>query len=208
MTDLTARLTAAIIATAALLAMLPPLANAMAEHGGWLAGIWHLLRFFTITTNSLVALVFARIAWRGREAVSPTLLGGTILAIVLVGVVFNLLLGGLEHRTVWDTLGDHVHHIAIPLAVPAWWLAFARKGALGWSDPLRWMGYPLAYTAYVLARAPFDPPLAFNGSRYPYFFMAVDQLGWVVALANMAAIAAGFALAGFAVVWIDRRLGR
>lgn len=201
-----ARFLAGLIAAAALLAMIPPLANSAAEHGGLLAGLWRLARFFTITTNLLVGLVFARIALAGRNSVSPIVIGGTMLAIVLVGVIFNLLLGALPYRTVWDMLGDKAHHLVVPIAVPLWWLAFAPKGYLHWRAPLLWALYPLAYSAYVIARAQMDDRSMPH--RYPYFFMDPDMLGWPMALANMAAIALGFVATGLGVVWLDRRLGR
>lgn len=186
--------------------MIPPLANHSAAQGGLLAGIWALLRFFTITTNTLVGVVFALIAWRGRDAVSPRWLGASMLAIVLVGVVFNLLLGGLTHATVWDWLGDRIHHVAMPVLVPLWWLAFASKGRLAWSDPLRWALYPLAYAAYIFLRVGLETPG--GGVAYPYFFMDADRLGYAAALLNMSGIAVGFVLTGLGVVWLDRRLAR
>ena len=201
-----ARITAAILAATTLLAMIPPLLNSSAEHGGLLAGGWALLRFFTITTNTLVGVVFAQIAWRGPDRISPGLLGGTMLAIVLVGVVFNLLLGGLTHATVWDWLGDRIHHVVMPVLVPLWWLVFARKGALRSSDPLRWALYPLAYAGYIFLRVGLETPGA--GIAYPYFFMDADRLGYLQAIANMGAIALGFVLTGYGVVWLDRRLAR
>lgn len=205
MTDATARLTAALIALIALLAMIPPLANSAAEHGGLLTGMWRLARYFTILTNLLVGIAFARIALKGRGAVPPVLLGGVMLAIVLVGAVFNLLLGQLPYAAVWDMLTDKAHHAIVPLAVPLWWLAFAPKGALTWRAPLRWTLYPLAYSAYVLLRAWAEG--AGEPGRYPYFFLDVDRLGWLAAFANLGGLALGFVLAGLAVVWLDRRLG-
>jgi hypothetical protein len=205
MTDAPARLTAALIALIALLAMIPPLANSAAEHGGLLMGMWLLARYFTILTNLLVGIAFARIALNGREAVPPVLLGGAMLAIMLVGAVFNLLLGHLPYATMWDMLGDKAHHAIVPLAVPLWWLAFAPKGALSWRAPLRWTLYPLAYSAYILLRAWAEG--AGEPGRYPYFFLDVDRLGWPAAFANLGGLALGFVLAGLAVVWLDRRLG-
>lgn len=206
MNSVAARSTAGLLAAATLLGMIPPLANHSAEHGGLLAGAWSLLRYFTIITNTLVGLVFAAIAWRGSRAVSPRLLGAAMLAIVLVGVVFNLLLGGLSHATVWDWLGDRIHHVAMPVLVPLWWLAFAPKGRLTWSDPLRWSLFPLAYAAYIFLRVGLETPG--SGVAYPYFFMDADRLGYAGAIANMTAIALGFVLTGFGVVWLDRRLTR
>lgn len=200
-----ARLTAALIAAAALLAMIPPLANGLERHGGFLASVWALGRFFTILTNLAIGIAFAALAWRGRLAVTPLVQGGLMLAIMLVGLVFNLLLPPIGHATFIDALGDSIHHKIVPLAVPLWWLAFAPHGRLGWRAPLAWALYPLGYCAYVMIRAQLEP--AGTPLRYPYFFMDVDRLGWAASLANMAAIALGFVLVGWVAVWIDRRLG-
>lgn len=200
-----ARLTAAIIAAATLLAMIPPVLGNLDKQGGLLGALWWLGRFFTILTNLAVGAVFARIAWRGSPSVSPLVQGGVMLAIVLVGLVFNLLLPGLQHATWADYLGDKVHHVIVPLAVPLWWLVFAPHGRLSWRSPFAWALYPLAYAAYVMTRAQFEP--AGTPARYPYFFMDVDTFGWAAAIRNMAAIALGFVLVGWLAVWIDRRLG-
>lgn len=205
MNERIARGSAGVIALGSLLAMVPPLQNAAVDHGGFWAGLWSLVRFFTITTNTLVGIGFGLIAWKGRDALSPRLLGAIVLAIMLVGVVFNLLLGGLVHATVWDALGDRVHHVVAPIVVPLWWLAFAPHGRLGWRDPFAWALYPLAYAGYIFARVELQD--AGSTLRYPYFFMDADKLGWTMAIANMAGIAAGFVATGLALVWLDRRLG-
>lgn len=206
MNDRPARLAAGAISLATLLAMIPATISSSAEHGGLLAGIWALLRFFTITTNLLVGIGFGLIALRSREALSPRLLGGLVLAIMLVGVVFNLLLGGLDHATIWDALGDHVHHKVMPLVVPLWWLAFAGHGRLTWRDAFWWALYPLAYCAYIFLRVGLETPG--GGIAYPYFFMDADRLGYLRAFANMGAIAVGFVVTGLGVVALDGRLGR
>lgn len=204
MTDRTARFWAGVIALGSLLAMIPPLYSAAQTNGGFWPGLWSLVRYFTIITNTLVGIGFGLIAWKGREAVSPRLLGAIVLAIALVGVIFNLLLGGLVHATIWDVLGDKVHHVVAPVVVPLWWLAYAPHGRLGWKDPFVWALYPLAYSGYVFARVALQDDAA--TPRYPYFFMDADQLGWATALINLTVIAAGFLITGLGAVWLDRRL--
>lgn len=199
-----ARYAAAAIAFAALAAMLPPLFNGLAR-GETLAGtVWSLLRFFTILTNLLVGLVFARLAWGGRDAVPPLIQGGVMLAIVLVGLVYNFVLAPMPQPNLWSALGDVMHHVWVPLAVPLWWLAFAPHRRLGWSAPFLWALYPIAYSAYVLLRAAGEA--AGTPLRYPYPFMDAEALGWVGALTNMAAIAAAFVLVGLLAVLLDRKL--
>ncbi|MDT8267066.1 hypothetical protein RQ832_27725, partial [Roseomonas sp. DSM 102946] len=56
--------------------------------------LWVLLGYFTITTNLVVATVFSGIALRRPGFAAPGLVGGTTLAIMLVGVVYALLLRG------------------------------------------------------------------------------------------------------------------
>lgn len=201
-----ARISAGILAGAVLWAIWPPLGGAMARGEGLLEASWGLLRMFTIITNLLVGIVFARIAWRGSDSVSPVILGGVMLGIVLVGVVFNLLLKMLPHQTIWYAIGDNIHHVIAPIAVPLWWIVFARHGALRWTSPLLWALYPLSYSAYTIFRAQFAPVGTGIHARYPYFFMDPDLLGWPMALANMVVIALGFVLFGMAAVALDKML--
>ncbi|WP_298197056.1 Pr6Pr family membrane protein [Novosphingobium sp.] len=202
-----ARITAGVIGAAVLLSLVPPLAKALGRGEGLFEAIWGLLRWFTITTNLLVGLVFTRLAWRGRDSVGPVLLGGTMLAIVLVGVVFNLLLPALPHQTLWDALGDRTHHVVAPIVVPLWWALFAHHGRLRWSATLAWAAYPLAYIAYSFARAAVSGPRAGSTSRYPYFFMDIDRFGVPTVALYLLAISTGFVLAGLLAVLTDRWLG-
>lgn len=206
MNDRLARGTALAIALGALVGMLPPLGQAMERGDGVIAALWGLARFFTIWTNALVALVFGLIALRGRRAVAPVWLGAVVLAIMLVGLVFNLMLGQIAQPSWWMRIGDSLHHHAAPLAVPLWWLIFADHGKLGWRAPWLWALYPLGYSGYILVRAAMESPAA--PRRYPYFFLDVDALGWAAALAYMAGIAAAFVLLGHGFVALDRWLAR
>ncbi len=198
-----ARVVAGLIATGAFVGLVPPLQLSLADGAQPWEAVWHVLRAFTITTNMLVALVFATIAWRGRANVSPLLVGGVMLSILLVGVIFNLVLGQIPQLNWWTWLGDSLHHHVAPVAVPLWWLLFARHGTLTWRAPLYWALYPLTYAGYSLVRAEFEPDSPW---RYPYFFMDVDALGWPQVVANLSLIALAFTVVGYAVVWLDRRL--
>lgn len=202
MTDRVARIAAGLIALAALAAMVPPIVNGMARGEGLGEVIWGLLRYFTILTNLAIGVVFAQLAWRGRHAVSPLVTGGLMLAIVLVGLVYNLVLPPMPQPDAISALGDQTHHVWVPLAMPLWWLAFAPHGTLRWRDPLLWALYPLVYSAYAIVRSTLE------GTGVPYFFMDTDTLGWPQALVNMGAIALAFVLTGLVAVAIDRRLPR
>jgi hypothetical protein len=159
------------------------------------AALWAMLRFFTVIANLLVALTFTSVAF-GRRTRAPFLLGGVMLAILLVGIVYGLLLNGLLELSGGALLADMLLHKVTPVLVPLWWLAFAPKGGLRPRHPLLWALLPLAYFAYALLRA--------TDGRYPYPFMNVAQLGWGQTLLNALLMAAGFLLAGFLLLRLDR----
>jgi hypothetical protein len=158
-----------------------------------------MLRYFTVLTNLLVAVVMSLIALGVR--VPPFVTGGTTLAIVLVGVVFFLLLRGLLELSGGAALADLLMHKVTPVLVPLWWLAFAEKGGLRRRDPLLWALYPLAYFAYALARGSAE-------GRYAYPFIDLGSLGWAAVALNGLLIAAGFVIAGQALVAVDTAMAR
>ncbi|MEO6360919.1 MAG: Pr6Pr family membrane protein [Sphingomicrobium sp.] len=162
------------------------------------ATLWVLARFFTIITNLLIAVVMTREAV-GRP-VSPQILGGLTLAILLVGVVYATLLQGLYHLTGAALLADILLHKVSPVLAALWWLLFAPKARLKRTAPLWWSAYPLAYFAYALVRGLYD-------GRYPYPFMDVGQLGWLHTALNAGGMALAFILAGCALVCLDGWLG-
>lgn len=191
------RLTAAGIAVAAWAGLGIQFAATFGQNGSIAETLWILLRFFTVTTNMLVALLFTAIAL--RRPVSPRMIGGVVLAIMLVGVTYMLLLRGLLDLSGGARLADTLLHKVTPVIVPLWWIAFARKGALRQYDPLLWAVYPALYLPYALARG-------LAGDIYAYPFINLEKLGWAQVITNCAVIAAGFILVGYALLWMDRRL--
>jgi hypothetical protein len=127
---------------------------------------------------------------------SANFLGGVTLAILLVGIVYLTLLQGLHVLTGAHRVADVLLHKVSPVATALWWLLFAPRAKLRWSAPFWWLLYPLAYLAYALGRGAID-------QKYPYPFLDVGKIGWAQAALNVGGIAFGFALAGFALVWID-----
>lgn len=160
---------------------------------------WVLLRYFTILTNIGVAVVFSMLAM-GRKVSAP-LLGGLVLAILLVGVVYMALLRGLLELSGGALLADTLLHKVTPVLVTLWWLAFAPKRRLQWKHPLRWALFPLAYLPYALIRGKAE-------GLYAYPFINLDRLGTAAVTFNAVAIAAAFLVAGLALVALDRILPR
>ena len=162
-----------------------------------LTTLWTLARFFTIISNLALAIVMTVVALNGR--VSPFLLGGLTLAIILVGLVYVTLLRGLHPLSGPALLANHLLHYASPLLTAGYWLALTPHGRLRWSAPLWWTLFPGIYFIYALARGAID-------GRYPYPFLDAGSIGLARAIVNGAVIGAFFIPSGLALVWLDRRL--
>lgn len=193
----TSRTAAAAVAIVGWAGLTVQFSATQAASGSAAEAIWILLRFFTILTNLLVAIVLTLIAL-GRR-VSPALVGGVTLAILLVGIIYISLLRGLYQLQGAALLADRLLHYAMPALTVVFWLVFAPKGGLRWRDPWLWCLYPLVYFAYALARGASD-------DFYPYPFMDVGKIGVAQTAVNAVAIAAAFVIAGWGMVWLDARL--
>jgi len=160
-----------------------------------LAALWTLARFFTILSNLAVAVAMTAVAL-GRR-VSPFLLVGLTLAILLVGIVYRTLLAGLHALSGPALVANYLLHDVSPIAMTGYWLLFVPRGSLKWDAPWKWSLFPAAYFVYAIGRGQFE-------HRYPYPFIDVAKLGWLQVALNAGGIALAFILGGFILVWIDR----
>jgi hypothetical protein len=161
--------------------------------------------FFTIQSNVLAALALVLAALVRRDERSRTfdaLRGAATFYIAITGVVFSLLLSGLQEDL--DThIGwvNFVVHYLIPVVVVADWFVDPPQHRLGIGVALAWLVYPLAWFAYTLIR----------GSAvdwYPYPFVDVERHGYGGVLARGVVFAVAFALGAVLFAWVsDRRSG-
>jgi len=195
-----ARIAAGVIAAAAWIGLVMQYMAVYDQTPSVLGTFWILFAFFTITTNLLVAGVFTAIALDNPALRADWVIAGTMLSILLVGVIYGLLLHGLVELSGGSRIANVLVHLVTPALVPLFWIVFMRKGGLTWRDPLLWAIYPLAYLVYALVRG-------MSTGKYAYPFMDVGRIGWGQTALNAFLIAVAFMLCGFAVVWIDHRLG-
>jgi hypothetical protein len=191
---------AACVASAAWLGLGVQLAVSFITTGNVWTALWTILGYFTITTNLLLAVVFTWLAMR-RVFTRNWIVAGTALSILMVGVVYVLLLHGTVELSGNAVIADRLLHFVTPLLGPLFWIFCTPKGTLNWRHPFLWAMYPLGYFAYGMLRG------AATG-RYAYPFLDVDALGWGRTAANASVISVGFMACGFAMVWIDQRIGR
>lgn len=171
------------------------------QNGSVAAALWAMLRFFTIIGNLLTCVILFSVALGVRSLARPRWQAGLMLLMALIGVVYVVLLRGVENLSGPAATSNLLLHYIAPPAVALYWLLCVPKGKLAYTDTVRWTLLPLAYLAYALTRAHFD-------GRYPYPFLDVTRHGVSQVAITVALISLGFVAAGAVVVWIDRRLGR
>lgn len=191
------RLFAACIAIAAWTGLIVQLWSSYSTSRSVVLSLWIIFGYFTIISNLLVAVVFTGVAL-GRS-IAEWIVAGTMLSIVLVGVVNALLLWGALELSGGSALVDKLLHVVTPVLAPIFWIIFTPKGWLTWRHPLLWAIYPLAYLFYATARG-------LATGRYAYPFLNIAALGWPRMALNAFFIAVGFMVSGYAVVWIDERM--
>jgi hypothetical protein len=176
------------------------------DHASLLGGLVRFCSFFTVVTNTLVAValscaVIDRHSAGYRFFRSPVVSAGITTSIVLVSLAYNLLLRHLWTPEGWQWIADELLHDIMPLLFSGYWLFLVPKGLLEPRHVLMWMLYPVVYFGYLLLRGHI-----FGDYLYP--FLNIGTLGMANALTNAFGVLAGFLGVGMVVVMIDRVLGR
>lgn len=140
----------------------------------------HVLSYFTIQSNLLVAVVFAasaRRAWTARRPLSAALMGGTLLYISITGLVYHLILanqpngfsmtGDIATFTGWQAVSNQILHTATPIAAVIDWVLLTRPAPFAVRYATTWLLYPLAYLALSLARGAMLPPAPRSATSTP-----------------------------------------
>jgi hypothetical protein len=180
--------------------------TALANGGTWASGAVTYFSFFTILTNTLVAVVLSvpLVAPRsrfGRWLSNPGPRSATATYIAAVGLVYSLAL-----RQIWDPQGaqlvaDRLLHDVIPVLYLLFWVFLVEKGRLRWQDAPAWLMYPLAYVVYTLARGAMT-------NWYPYPFLDVTQLGYLAVFWHVVLLTGGFFANGLLLIGLDRAVAR
>ena len=155
--------------------------------------------FFTIQTNvfAIAMLVLVVIVRPPERAILFDVIRGAItLYIAITGVVFAVLLAGLQ-----ESLDTHIAwvdftvHKLIPIVLVADWLLDPPRHRLSFRIGASWLLYPFAYLVYTLIRGS-------NVGWYPYPFLDVSQHGYGRVLLNCVVMLIGIvaAVAGFIVI--------
>lgn len=161
--------------------------------------------FFTIQANMLAVATLFALVLVPRARRSPLFDGarcGAVLYMAITGVVFALLLSGLQEE-LQTTIPwvDFVVHKLMPVALVADWLVDPARHRLPRWTVLAWLSFPLAWVTYALVRGA-------DVDWYPYPFVDVSRIGYDGVLGRSVVLAIGFAAAGAALLWLGNRRAR
>ena len=191
----TARGAALGIAIVAAVTLLTRVYLRTGEDGSVLGAISYLSQFFTILTNAVIMAVMALIA-AGRN-VSARWVKAAIIAIVIVGIVYHLLLAHLVEFVGLAFWADHGVHTVVPALSLLWWLFLAPKPPFQRFDLGLWVVWPIAYCTYILIRASFS-------GFYPYPFLNLPELGWNGLAVSIAGLLLSFIVIGLVITAIGK----
>ena len=162
--------------------------------------------FFTILTNTLVALCFTMLLLKPESVLGKFFSRSKILAaitvyIVIVGIVYNVIL-----RSIWNPEGlqlvaDELLHSVMPVWFILFWLLFAPKAELQWGNVFPWLIYPFVYTLFIFFRG------ALSGF-YPYPFIDANALGYGKVLFNSIILFFAFLLLSLVLVAIGKIISK
>lgn len=165
--------------------------------------LWRFYAYFTLLTNTLVTLVFARAALKpdsleGLNAPRVELMAVT--SIMFVCIVYNALLAALWDPQGWQKVADVIVHNVVPILFLIFW-ALRPHGGLKWSHAVFAGLWPLAYAIYGLSRGALD-------GFYPYFFMDPTAASYVQIAINVFGLFGAFLLGALLLIGISRALAR
>ena len=171
--------TAAIAWTAVLVQLVYSVLNSLSNGDTLLVGLTDYCSYFTVLTNTLVALVltvpmFAPASPAARWLAHPRVSAMTASAIIVVGLAYHFLLSTINNPVGVEYATDLGLHYFVPTLFTLYWVLHAPKAGLRFAHVPAFGLYPAAYFAYLMVRG------AMIG-RYPYFFVDANTIGLAAA---------------------------
>ncbi|MCZ2459302.1 MAG: Pr6Pr family membrane protein [Chitinophagales bacterium] len=158
--------------------------------------------YFTILSNTLVALYFTLLSWRNintkkQSKINLKALTAITVYIAIVGIVYQIAL-----RHIWDPQGlqkivDELLHSVIPLLVLLYWILQQGHKELKYKDSFLWLLFPLLFLIYTVIRGHYT-------SFYPYPFLDVNVIGVNKVILNSLILTIVFLVFSIALIWINR----
>ena len=180
---------------------------AVATYGcfsSWFYGTRFLLYFtnlgnlycLALMVNELVRLI-------RRKPISLPLLQwefGGLISILVIGAVYNLLLGDPTSATYWDNKPSVCLHLITPILSAIYFLSTrpVRKVTVGGIQSSILL--PYLYIAFIYTRH-----LITGDQWFPYFFLDINRIGWGGAFCWIIALTVVFVLTGFIFIYLGKK---
>jgi hypothetical protein len=175
----------------------------------------HFFSFFTIESNVIsvvVALIgaYLLLAKKGVDPIWFTYLrSAAVTYMVTTGIVYNLLLRGIELPQ-GSTLGwsNEILHAVGPAYLLIDWLLAPGRSPIAAKKIIGILIFPIVWVAYTLIRGPFAIDYVYDQSYwYPYPFLNpnLSEQGYFSVAFYVVLIAAVIGLVAAGVLWISRR---
>ena len=159
--------------------------------------------FFTIESNILAILILllygsmTRVSQKTHRYVQ-LVRGGVVLYMLMTGIIFALLLAGLEGVTLtavpWD---NTVLHYIMPIVILADWLMDTPKVNISLKQAWVWLIFPIGYVLYTLARG-------IIVDWYPYPFLDPRSHGYLPVIITSVLLATGIVIVSWALCLTTR----
>ncbi|RMT81889.1 Pr6Pr family membrane protein [Pseudomonas viridiflava] len=176
------------------------------DHASLLGGLVRFFSFFTVLTNTLVAVALS-CALSQRQSAGhrffrdPVVCSGIAVSIAIVGLAYNILLRHLWHPQGWQFIADELLHDVMPLTFLGYWWLCVPKGLLRLRHIGLWALYPVVYFGYILLRGDVI-------GDYMYPFIDIGTIGYTKAFINALGVLMGFVVIALMLVGIDRLASR
>ncbi|MET8757679.1 Pr6Pr family membrane protein [Lentzea sp. NPDC004782] len=141
--------------------------------------------YFTVLSNVFAAVVALLGVF---SPVSGQIRGAAVLYMTTTGIVYALLLRGIDVQT--PAYANWVLHVVAPILVVVEWLIAPEKTKRAWT----WLSFPLVYLTYTLVRGPV-------ADWYPYPFLDPRPHGYGDVLLTCVFVAVIIAALAYAVSW-------
>lgn len=130
----------------------------------------HFFAYFTIQVNMLVVLALLRSAFVKQPGTLDSFRSAVTVYILVVGIVFSILLAGVEGATFTAVPWNNIvlHHI-MPVAV-AFDYYFDRPRRVKLRYATAWLVYPIIYLGFTMVRGALE-------GWYPYPFLNLNVAG-------------------------------
>lgn len=153
-----------------------------------LVGIYEHLSYYTNLSNLLCILFFFVYSIimllnikKEYHNYCPNLKGAITITILITFIVYNLVLRPFMHNVDGvmkiNSIGNTIVHVILPIMVLLDYILFDEKGRFNKKKAYTWVLIPLMYFIFICIRAKMGGMFTYAGSRYPYFFLDIDEYG-------------------------------